>query len=286
MENLINLPSFVYYDKKLSELNKLQKLFLIIKGIYFIFVTKYTNGIIYCFFCNLFYKKNGKIYNEGTLYYKKIGSKKYFYPNKRISRIFVDHKKYFDEFLDTYCLNEIDFKHDDFIIDCGANVGELYFSLLHNKLKVKYLGFEPDALAFECLVRNIDDNKAYNMALSEKEETKKLFVDTEGANTSLVDFGTSTTNDIYTNRLDSFKFKNVKLLKIDAEGYEPEVLKGSKDTLNEIQYISVDYGNERGREEDSTMCEVTNFLYENKFKLISDSSYRKIGLFKNTNIKK
>ena len=93
-------------------------------------------------------------------------------------------------------------------------------------------------------------------------------------------------NEMLKNFLDSFKFKNVKLLKIDAEGYEPEVLKGSKDTLNEIQYISVDYGNERGREEDSTICEVTNFLYENKFKLISDSSYRKIGLFKNTNIKK
>ena len=50
------------------------------------------------------------------------------------------------------------------------------------------------------------------------------------------------------------------MLKIDVEGYEPEV--EVKDTLNEIQYISVDYGNER-REEDSTMCEVTNFLYEN-----------------------
>ena len=50
--------------------------------------------------------------------------------------------------------------------------------------------------------------------------------------------------------LDSFNIKNVKLLKIDAEGYEPEVLKGSLDTFNEIEYISVDYGNERGKEEE------------------------------------
>ena len=286
MDNLINLPSFVYFDKKLSELNKLQKLSLIVKGIYFIFVTKYTYGSVYCFLCNMFYKKNGKIYFEENLYYKKIGTKKYFYPNKRISRIFVDHSKYFDEFLNTYCLNQIEFKDGDSIIDCGANVGELYFSLLHKGKKIKYIGFEPDSLAFECLVRNIDDNKAYNIALSEKEETKKLFVDTDGANTSLVDFGTSKTNDIYTNSLDSFNFKNVKLFKIDAEGYEPEVLKGSLDTFNEIEYISVDYGNERGKEEESTMCEVTNLLYENGFKLIFDSNYRKIGLFKNTNIKK
>ena len=33
----------------------------------------------------------------------------------------------------------------------------------------------------------------------------------------MVDFGTSKTNDIYTNSLDSFNIKNVKLFKIDAE---------------------------------------------------------------------
>ena len=124
----------------------------------------------------MFYKKNGKIYFEENLYYKKIDTKKYFYPNKRISRIFVDHSKYFDEFLNTYCLNQIEFKDGDSIIDCGANVGELYFFTLTQRKKIKYIGFEPDSLAFECLVRNIDDNKAYNIALSEKEETKKLLL--------------------------------------------------------------------------------------------------------------
>ena len=68
---------------------------------------------------------------------------------------------------------------------------------------------------------------------------------------------------------------------MDAEGYEPEVLLGATNTLNKIKFISVDYGNERGVEEKSTIVEVTNFLYNHGFKLVADSRERKIGLFEN-----
>ena len=51
--------------------------------------------------------------------------------------------------------------------------------------------------------------------------------------------------------------------------------------MKTTKYVSVDYGNEKGFEEESTMVEVLNFLYENNFELISDSQYRKVGLFKN-----
>ena len=59
------------------------------------------------------------------------------------------------------------------------------------------------------------------------------------------------------------------------------MLIGATNTLKEIAYISVDYGNERGADEKSTMVEVTNFLYSKNFKLIADSNIRKVGLFKN-----
>ena len=48
-----------------------------------------------------------------------------------------------------------------------------------------------------------------------------------------------------------------------------------------LTFVSVDYGNEKGIDEESTMVEVLNFLYENNFELIADSQYRKVGLFKN-----
>ena len=81
--------------------------------------------------------------------------------------------------------------------------------------------------------------------------------------------------------MDSFNFQNIKLLKLEAEGYEPEVLMGSLKTLKNIQYISVDYGNERGVEQESTKVEVTNYLFNNNFELVADSKNRKIGLFQN-----
>ena len=44
--------------------------------------------------------------------------------------------------------------------------------------------------------------------------------------------------------LDSYNFKKIKLLKLEAEGSEFEVLNGSLNTLKNIDYISVDYGPE------------------------------------------
>ena len=34
--------------------------------------------------------------------------------------------------------------------------------------------------------------------------------------------------------------KKVKLLKLEAEGFEPEILQGSNKVLNKIEYIGVD----------------------------------------------
>ena len=109
----------------------------------------------------------------------------------------------------------------------------------------------------------------------------KLYQDTAGANTSLVDFGSKSSSEIEVVDLDSLDLKNIKLIKIDAEGYEHSVLEGAISTLKTTKYVSVDYGNEKGIDEESTMVEVLNFLYENNFELIADSQYRKVGLFKN-----
>ena len=49
-------------------------------------------------------------------------------------------------------------------------------------------------------------------------------------------------------RLDNFNFKKIKLLKVEAEGAEPEVLLGTAKILKRIEFISVDCGPERGLE--------------------------------------
>ena len=59
------------------------------------------------------------------------------------------------------------------------------------------------------------------------------------------------------------------------------MLKGSKNTLEKIEYISIDFGDERGVNQDTTIIEVNDFLYENNFQLVEFSEYRLIGLYKN-----
>ena len=73
-------------------------------------------------------------------------------------------------------------------------------------------------------------------------------------------------------------------MKIEAEGHEPEVLKGSIETLSRTNYISVDFGPERGVNEEFTIVDVNKILYENNFELIRFSEYRFIGLYKNKQI--
>ena len=286
MKSLINLPSFIYFDKDLQNLNKSEKLFLLLKGIYFIFVMKFINGKAFCFCCNLIYRRNGKIFFSEGKYFKKINdSEKIYYPNKRIDRVMVDHEKNFNNLYKTYLLDKVNFEDNDLVIDCGANVGELKYALNLHAKNIEYLAFEPDKDVYECLVKNMNNKSTLiNKALSMENTIKHLYIDSDGANTSLVDFGSNNNYEVETITLDSLKLKNIKLLKIDAEGYEPEVLEGAKNTLKEIAYISVDYGNERGVEEKSTMVEVTNLLYLNNFKLIADSNIRKVGLFKNNNL--
>ena len=107
-------------------------------------------------------------------------------------------------------------------------------------------------------------------------------MDTEGGNSSFVKFGSEEYNEIEVARLDKIipLDKQIKLLKIDAEGYEPEVLDGAKNILPNIEYISVDFGGERGANEEMTIIEVNDFLYENNFKLIGLSKIRMVGLYK------
>ena len=46
-------------------------------------------------------------------------------------------------------------------------------------------------------------------------------------------------------RYDSFDFDDIKLIKLEAEGHELEILKGAMETLKNTKYITVDYGPEK-----------------------------------------
>ncbi len=292
LPHIINLPPFMFRGTNFSNLNLISKVVFIIKGKFLSFLVNYTNNKLFCKSINFFYSKDGKINYKDDLYYKTtLENKEYFYPNKRILRVVNNYKQKFNSILEAYCINNLDLNSGDTVVDCGANVGEIYLALLEKNIMVNYYGFEPDKATFKCLslnTRNKDsqeNDQVFNIGLSDSNESKKLYLDNDGGNTSLIDFGTDKSILVECKTLDSFKIKEkIKLLKVDAEGFEPEVLNGSVLTLKKTEYVSIDFGAERGLNQDTTVVQVNEFLYENNFSLCGFSQHRLVGLYKNNDI--
>ena len=284
---LINLPPFMQKDTDLDSLNVLKKSLFVIKGKLVGFIVNKTDGKLFCSLINLLFRADGKIFYEDGKYYKISKNKdNIYYPNKRILRSVVDYKSNLDRLFLTYCLHKVDFDKENVIVDCGSNVGELSRALKLKNINFKYFGFEPDKETFECLEKNCSDDSVelFNKGWSNIEGVNKFYLDNFGGNSSLVYFGEDNFIEIETSRLDSFNFGKIKLLKIDAEGHEPEVLIGAKNLFEKIEYISIDFGAERGTDEEMTIVPVNKMLYDNNFSLVAFSEYRFVGLYKNNKI--
>jgi len=183
---------------------------------------------------------------------------------------------------DSYLLDNISFKDGDYIVDCGSNVGELSLAFEQKGFKVDYLGIEPEPNAYKCLEKNTNSSNL-NICLSNHESRIPFYVDSVGANSSAIRPDTSnSTIDITAKRLDQITdSKKIKLLKIDAEGAEPEVLLGCKGVIQNIEYISVDCGAERGQGQETTFVEVIKIMSKYDFEIVDINQRRLITLFKN-----
>tara|TARA_Y100000389_G_scaffold191680_1_gene218237 strand:+ start:535 stop:1413 length:879 start_codon:yes stop_codon:yes gene_type:complete len=283
--NLINLPPFLFQNFNVYEMSFLKKIIFIIYGKLIQIIFKYFNGKIFCNLINFMLPNITKIEYNNNFYTKYIDDNlTIHYPNKRIVRVLDDTTKLFEKLYDTYCLNEINFKDGDSVLDCGANVGELNIAFYKKGIKINYIGFEPEKTTYNSLVKNrVNLNDEFvNVALSDKNGESKLFLDSQGGDSSIIFFGNENFERVKTITLDSLGIeKPIKLFKLEAEGYEPEVLAGSKKTLKKIHYVSVDFGAERGLNSESTIVDVNKFLTNNKFELISFSKYRMVGLYRN-----
>lgn len=227
-----------------------------------------------------YYQKNYSIYTaiEGNL--------KHVFLNRRQAlnayrQGLVARSKYMS---DTYHLSSIDFKEGDVIIDCGANVGDLLLYFRDTFKPVVYYGIEPSPSEFKCLMINAGLNKCYNLGLWNDTGILDFYVSSDGADSSFIrprDF--SHIVSIESKRLDdlSLQHDRIKLLKLEAEGGEPEVLLGAEKLLSRVEYVSADLGFERGEAQKSTLCPVSNLLYKNGFVMVDISAGRMVTLFKN-----
>ena len=181
-----------------------------------------------------------------------------------------------------YFLNRITFDDGDCIIDCGANNGDLLLWFQNRNLDIKYIGFEPSLNEYNCLKQNIAPHKAINSALWNVEGEKDFFASSDNGDSSI--FEPIEFDDVYkvkTERLEKYIQKDIKLLKVEGEGAEPEIIEGLGSKLESVHFISADLSDERGLLLEYTVAQVTNFLLSNNFELLDFSPDRFIFLFRN-----
>ena len=191
----------------------------------------------------------------------------------------------------SYCLNKIYFSKSDIVIDCGANAGDLLIELSKYIDQSNYIAIEPNPIDFNCLYLNCPSSKLLNIALGKENDVLDFFISTRGGDSSIIKPKIfSDIKKVNVIKLDSLiinlEIKRIKLLKIEAEGYEPEVLLGAKDSLKICEYIAVDGGYERGLKEEQTFTELTNYLIKNGFEIFDIYFPWCRALFKNSSLSK
>ena len=165
----------------------------------------------------------------------------------------IDNGYLYENDIALFLLNVL--KKDDISIDIGANFGIhtlLMASIVGESGKV--LSFEPGNESFKELSKNIKLNKFNNVIIKNEaigdSNNKKVRFNDDKLNAGHSCIISSKKNKVQTreiiiNSLDSHvkMFSNIKVVKIDVEGYEKHVLDGCKRLLtkNMVRYWIVEY---------------------------------------------
>lgn len=112
-------------------------------------------------------------------------------------------------------------------LDIGAHVG--FWSMWLAQEFAEVHAFEPVPEHADCFDRNVRDANVvlHRHAVGSGEGSVGLSPNQENSGKSSVAAG----DGVEVRSIDSYGFQDVALIKIDVEGYEPEVLKGAADTI-------------------------------------------------------
>lgn len=134
-------------------------------------------------------------------------------------------------------------------LDIGANFG-LFSVMAAKKAGVKVFAFEPSMKELRRIAKNIELNELKNIwvvpyGLSDRNSTEKLFIApyrNSGMNSSVRDFGEGVV-EMPTIRMDGILnqdlIEEIRLVKVDVEGAELQVLQGFGDSLGKMTNISI-----------------------------------------------
>ncbi|MBS0124541.1 FkbM family methyltransferase [Thetidibacter halocola] len=189
-----------------------------------------------------------------------------------------------------YHLAQVPLADGDSIVEVGANVGDLTLALRHLGKSVHLTSFEPSPRDYQALALNIAaaapliTGEARNIALwKDNSAALTFYLKTATADSSILPIeGYDKVIEVPAIRLDEAIPRGAyRLLKLEAEGAEPEVLEGAGDSIRQFQYVTADVGYERGVSQDTTLPQVTNFLLKHGFEMQAIGRRRLVVLYRN-----
>lgn len=191
-----------------------------------------------------------------------------------------------------YLLDQIPFEDGDWIIDVGANSGDLCLAFRAMGRQVNIEAFEPSPGEFLAMSRNLEassavlEHRAHQVALwNEASEGLTFYLKPGSADSSILPIeNPSEVITVPALRLDDAlkdDGRQFRLLKLEAEGVEPEILEGVEKVLSRVDYVAADVGFERGEDAASTLPEVTNFLLQRGFEIVGFEGARFTVLYRN-----
>jgi FkbM family methyltransferase len=146
-------------------------------------------------------------------------------------------------------------KPDGQVLDIGANLGTFCVPLALKIPALKFHAFEPQRiinyqLCANVIINSLDNVYTYELALSNEDADVELAMPDYASETNIGAFSidaevrkneyecatVNTTDKIQLIPLDMMLFDNIKLIKIDVEGHELEVLKGGIETIKANNY--------------------------------------------------
>ncbi|HEU4961532.1 MAG TPA: FkbM family methyltransferase [Sphingomonas sp.] len=184
-----------------------------------------------------------------------------------------------------YFLDRVPIRRGDLVIDVGANIGEL--SKIVAASGARTISIEPEPVEVAALRRNLagHDSVIVPQAVWKEETDLTFFSKNDTGDSSLIEMnGFESLRTIRATTLDTIyrehgRGQQVRLLKLEAEGAEPEILEGASEMLAYVDYVSADLGPERGVRCENTVAPVAAFLMDNGFRPIAFGHARGVMLF-------
>lgn len=170
------------------------------------------------------------------------------------------------EIANFYKFDEIDFQAGDVVVDIGAHVGIISIYLANKHPDIQVYAYEPMPANFKRLLRNIEANETDNVIAVNKAVTSdgrdiELYGDIEKSSGSPSMYGDGTKTEAKSVTLkeifEEHEIVRCKLLKIDCEGAEYEILKGSSETLTQVDHMRGEFHHIEGESIDDLIkfCE-------------------------------